>query len=62
MELRAHRQVVMPLHLLHSDYLIFGDPMHVCFLTAPTIVKPLGKSSLAELPVSEYKSALSDEH
>ncbi|RDX47873.1 hypothetical protein OH76DRAFT_1405425 [Lentinus brumalis] len=50
MELRAHRQVVMPLHLLHSDYLIFGDPMHVCFLTAPTIVKPLGKSSLAELP------------
>ncbi|KAI0692024.1 hypothetical protein C8T65DRAFT_670163 [Cerioporus squamosus] len=50
MELRAHRQVVMPLHLLHSDYLIFGDPMHVCFLTAPTMVKPLGKSSLAELP------------
>ncbi|TFK91355.1 hypothetical protein K466DRAFT_515555 [Polyporus arcularius HHB13444] len=50
MELRAHRQVVMPLHLLHSDYLIFGDPMHVCFLTAPTIVKPIGKSSLAELP------------
>ncbi|CDO77102.1 hypothetical protein BN946_scf184501.g7 [Trametes cinnabarina] len=50
MELRAHRQVSTPLHVLHSDYLIFGDPMHVCYLAAPTMVKPLGKSSLAEVP------------
>lgn len=52
MEIRAHRQAVMPLHVLHNDYLVFGDPMHVCFLTSPTIVKPLGRSTLAELPVS----------
>lgn len=26
--------------------------MHVCYLSAPTIVKPLGKQSLTELPVS----------
>ena len=52
MELRAHRQVVMSLHVLHSDYLIFGDPMHVCYLSSPTIVRPLGKQALAEVPVS----------
>ena len=52
MELRAHRHVVMPMHLLHNDYLVFGDPMHVCFLSAPTIVKPLGKASLSESQVS----------
>ena len=51
-ELRAHRQVVMPLHIMHNDYLVFGDPMHVCFLSLPTIVKPLGKATLAEVPVS----------
>ncbi|KAM5540282.1 hypothetical protein V8D89_006101 [Ganoderma adspersum] len=50
MELRAHRQVVMSLHVLHSDYLIFGDPMHVCYLSSPTIVRPLGKQALAEVP------------
>ena len=50
-ELRAQRQDIMPLHLLHNDYLVFGDPMHVCFLSAPTTVKPLGKASLAEVPV-----------
>ncbi|KAJ8472738.1 hypothetical protein ONZ51_g8335 [Trametes cubensis] len=50
MELRAHRQVATPLHALHNDYLVFGDPMHVCFLAAPSMVKPLGKSALAEVP------------
>ncbi|KAL7281655.1 hypothetical protein ACG7TL_004972 [Trametes sanguinea] len=50
MELRAHRQVSTPLHVLHSDYLIFGDPMHVCYLSAPTMVKPMGRTSLAEIP------------
>ncbi|KAI0823690.1 hypothetical protein BC628DRAFT_1382841 [Trametes gibbosa] len=50
MELRAHRQAATPLHLLHSDYLVFGDPMHVCYLSAPTVVKPLGKPALAEMP------------
>ena len=55
-ELRAHRQVVMPLHLLHDDYLVFGDPMHVCFLSMPTIVKPLGKASLAAMPVRRARS------
>ncbi|KAI0663468.1 hypothetical protein C8Q70DRAFT_950020 [Cubamyces menziesii] len=50
MELRAHRQVATPLHTLHNDYLVFGDPMHVCFLAAPSMVKPLGKSALAEVP------------
>ncbi|KAI0373990.1 hypothetical protein BV20DRAFT_1011942 [Pilatotrama ljubarskyi] len=50
MELRAHRQAATPLHLLHNDYLVFGDPMHVCFLSAPTIVKPMGKNALAEMP------------
>ncbi|KAH9892626.1 hypothetical protein C8Q73DRAFT_66158 [Cubamyces lactineus] len=50
MELRAHRQVATPLHVLHNDYLIFGDPMHVCFLAAPSMVKPLGKPALAEVP------------
>ncbi|KAI0630408.1 hypothetical protein C8Q77DRAFT_1064119 [Trametes polyzona] len=50
MELRAHRQATTPLHLLHRDYLVFGDPMHVCYLSSPSMVKPLGKPSLAELP------------
>ena len=46
----------MPLHLLHDDYLVFGDPMHVCFLSMPTIVKPLGKASLAAMPVRRARS------
>ncbi|KAI0779418.1 hypothetical protein C8Q74DRAFT_1258810 [Fomes fomentarius] len=50
MELRVHRQVVMPLHVLHNDYLVFGDPTHVCFLSSPTMVKPLGRSTLPDLP------------
>ncbi|KAI0645748.1 hypothetical protein C8Q79DRAFT_911550 [Trametes meyenii] len=50
MEMRAHRQVSTPLHLLHDDYLIFGDPMHACYLSPPTMVKSLGRSTLAEMP------------
>ncbi|KAH9858667.1 hypothetical protein C2E23DRAFT_716722 [Lenzites betulinus] len=50
MELRAHRQAATPLHLLRNDYIVFGDPMHVCYLSSPSIVKPLGKSALAEMP------------
>ncbi|KAH9942407.1 uncharacterized protein BXZ73DRAFT_40976 [Epithele typhae] len=49
MELRARREVVSPLHYLHDDYLVFGDPMHVCFLGAPTHVKPLGNAALSEM-------------
>ncbi|KAI0775768.1 hypothetical protein BD413DRAFT_470436 [Trametes elegans] len=50
MELRAHRPAATPLHLLHDDYIVFGDPMHVCYLSPPTMVRALGKPSLAEMP------------
>ncbi|KAI0744146.1 hypothetical protein C8Q80DRAFT_1185309 [Daedaleopsis nitida] len=50
MELRAHRQFVAPLHVLHNDYLVFGDPTQVCFLSSPSIVRALGNASAPLLP------------
>ncbi|KAF9807094.1 hypothetical protein IEO21_08384 [Rhodonia placenta] len=41
-KLRGHRANILPLHVCHGDYVIFGDPLIAWFTMSPSEIKTLG--------------------
>ncbi|KZT10767.1 uncharacterized protein LAESUDRAFT_741181 [Laetiporus sulphureus 93-53] len=47
--LRGERHSVMPLHVMHGDYVVFGDPLAVWFYTEPVEVRSMAKAHTVPL-------------